>query len=149
MSFKQKIHARCLQLLNEKISALQQIIKDLTESAANEGKSTAGDKHETALAMLQIEQENTSRQLKTALDQKDILEKIDPAAKTIQVGAGSVIKTNNGYLFLSVPLGKIKVDDTTVIALSPQSPLGKNLAGLKPNSITEMNGVRYLIETVF
>ena len=148
MNFKQKIHVRCLQLLNEKINYLQQTLKDLTASAANEGKSTAGDKHETALAMLQIEQENTSRQLKTALDQKDTLERIDPAAKTSQVGAGSVIKTNNGYLFLSVPLGKIVVDDTTVIALSPQSPLGKNLAGLKTNSITVMNGVRYMIEYV-
>jgi hypothetical protein len=42
---------------------LQQVLADLKESGANETKSTAGDKHETALAMLQIEQANTRGQL--------------------------------------------------------------------------------------
>ena len=34
---------------------LQQVLNDLKESGVNETKSKAGDKHETTLAMLQIE----------------------------------------------------------------------------------------------
>lgn len=148
ISFKQKVHLHCIALLNEKIQTLQQTLKALTESAANETKSTAGDKHETALAMLQLEQEKVSRQLKTVLDQKVILEAIDPSLKSIRIVSGSLVKTDKGFLFLSVALGKIMVDDTTVIALSPQSPLGKKLMGLKRKDYTDIKGTSYTVETI-
>lgn len=148
MSFKQKIHTYCIHLLNEKIKTLQYTIKELTESAANETKSTAGDKHETALAMLQLEQENVNRQLKAVLDQKVMVESIDPSLKNLRVGNGSLVKTNKGFLFLSVALGKIIVEEVQVIVLSPQSPLGKKLMGLKRNDYTDVNGIQYVIETI-
>ncbi len=59
MTLKQKIHGHTLEIINAKISLLQKVLADLKESGSNETKSTAGDKHETALAMLQIEQANT------------------------------------------------------------------------------------------
>jgi hypothetical protein len=63
MTLKQKIYNYYLQLINDKVHLLQQVLADLKESGSNETKSTAGDKHETALAMLQIEQANTRGQL--------------------------------------------------------------------------------------
>ena len=95
---------------------------DLKESATNETKSTAGDKHETALAMLQIEQKNTGVQLGNLLSQKTILDKIDPAIKPVHVTNGALVKTSRGYLFISIPLGRILVAGNIVIVLSPQSP---------------------------
>lgn len=148
MSFKQKVHRHCIKLLNEKSHTLQQALKELTNSAANETKSTAGDKHETALAMLQIEQENISRRLKTIADQKAAVESIDISSKHIAIGSGSLVKTDKGYLFLSVALGKVIVDNIPVIILSPQSPLGKKLMGLKRNDYTDINGTVYTVETI-
>jgi len=58
MSIKQKIYTHFLKMLNTNISILQKSLVDLKESSSNETKSTAGDKYETALAMLQIEQSN-------------------------------------------------------------------------------------------
>jgi hypothetical protein len=46
------------------VAAVQKVLADLHHSASNETKSTAGDKHETALAMLQLEQENKRQQLR-------------------------------------------------------------------------------------
>jgi hypothetical protein len=148
MTLKQKIYGHYFQVLNEKISALQQVLVDLKESGANETKSTAGDKHETALAMLQIEQANTRVQLKEVLDQKLLFEKIDPSLSTVVVVNGSIIKTNQGYLFLGIAGGKAVVDGNRVIALSPQSPLGAKLMGLTINDAAEMNGVKYVIENI-
>lgn len=148
MSFKQKIVAHCTKLLNEKIAILNNNLKELTESAANETKSTAGDKHETALAMLQLEQENVSRQLKTILDQKAVMESIDISVKHNSVVNGSLVKTNKGVLFLGVALGKIIVDDIQVIVLSIQSPLGKKLVGLKRNDSAAVNETFYMIDSV-
>jgi transcription elongation GreA/GreB family factor len=148
MTFKEAVHTHCIKLVNEKILSLRQVLNDLRESASNETKSTAGDKHETALAMLQIEQENINKQLENVLAQKTAIERIVLANQSSQVANGSLVKTNKGYLFISIALGKITVDDKHVIALSPQSPLGLKLAGLKVNDAIEMNGVKYIIETI-
>ena len=127
---------------------LQQVLADLKESGANETKSTAGDKHETALAMLQIEQANTRGQLKEVLEQKAALEKINPALSAAIVVNGSLIKTSRGWLYLSTALGKARVGDITVIALSPQSLLGKKLLGLTVSDVAEINNNFYVIESI-
>lgn len=127
---------------------LQQVLADLKESGTNETKSTAGDKHETALAMLQIEQANTRAQLSDALDKKTALEKIDPLLSSNKIVRGSVIKTDHSYLFMSTALGKIKIEGMSVTALSPQSPLGVKLMGLIAGDVAEINNIKYLIESI-
>ena len=127
---------------------LQQVLADLKESGTNETKSTAGDKHETALAMLQIEQANKRNQLQEVMTQKNALEKINPALTSNTILNGSLIKTSRGYLFMSVALGKAVVEDKTVIALSPQSPLGQKLMSLSINSTASVNNIDYTIESI-
>ncbi len=148
MTFKEKIYRYYLQLITEKVRILQQSLHELTESAGNETKSTAGDKHETALAMLQIEQENISRQLKDALAQKTILENIDPALHTEQIVRGSLVTSNKGIFFLSIALGKATIEDQLIIALSPESPLGKAMRHLKKGDAYSFNGIEYIIKEI-
>jgi len=148
MSFKLKIYSRCCELLDEKIISLRNSLLELEEGSENDTKSSAGDKHETARAMMQIEQEKISKQLNEALEQKLVLEKIDASHCSLQIIKGSLITTNKGYLFVSVALGKILVDEKQVIVLSPQSPLGLKLMGLKVNDMTEINGIKYSIENI-
>ncbi|MBK7374316.1 MAG: hypothetical protein IPJ02_01695 [Chitinophagaceae bacterium] len=148
MNLKQKIHDHYLQVLNDREAMLQQVLAGLKESGSNETKSTAGDKHETALAMLQIEQANTRGQLQELLVQKAMLKKLDPALSAAMIVNGSLIKTNRGYLYLSVALGKAVINDITVMALSPQSPLGQKLLGLKAGEFARMNDTEYLVESI-
>ena len=148
MTFKEKIFQLYKQKVEDKISLLKKSYDELSESAANETKSTAGDKHETALAMLQIEQENTGRQLKEVLNQKSILEKIDPTLHTLEIVRGSIVNTNNGIFFMCIGLGKILVDENTVIALSPESPLGLQLMHLKQGDTFTFSGIDYIIERI-
>lgn len=148
MSFKENVYRQCAAIIQTKISLLQTQLHDLTDSAGNETKRTAGDKHETALAMLQIEQENNSRQLQDALQQKGMLEKIDPTLQTEQAVRGSIITTNKGIFFLSVGLGKIIIDEKTVIALSTESPLGNLLLHTKHGDTCKFNNIEYTIEQI-
>lgn len=149
MLLKQNIYSLCLQILNKKIEELNSALANATESANNETKSSAGDKHETARAMMQLEQEKLSHQLKDLQEQKTELEKIDISKISTQIAKGTLIESNKGFLFLSIGLGKITVDNKTVFAISPQSPLGKKLMGKKENDVVEMNGVKYFIENIF
>ncbi|MBL0183018.1 MAG: hypothetical protein IPP96_12280 [Chitinophagaceae bacterium] len=148
MKLKQKIYEHYLQVINERAARLQKVLADLKESGANETKSTAGDKHETALAMLQIEQANSRGQLQELLLQRSAFEKLDPGVAAPMVVNGSLIKTNRGYLFMSVALGKAVIENITVMALSSQSPLGQKLVGLKPGDIAEISNIEYVIESI-
>jgi len=148
MNLKQTIYDHYQQMINDKVAMLQQVLADLKESGSNETKSTAGDKHETALAMLQIEQANTRGQLQEVLAQKAALEKINSTVSASMIVNGSLVKTNRGYLFMSVALGKAVIENITVIALSPQSPLGQKLIGLKVNEVAAINNIEYLVESI-
>ena len=148
MNFKQKVYQHYFQMIESRVESIQKILADLKDSAGNETKSTAGDKHEVGLAMLQIEQANTGKQLEDALSKKTFLERINPQIKTDVVVNGSLIKTNRGYLFLSAALGKAEIEGEKIIALSAQSPLGQKLMGLKSEDIAEVNGTKYVIDSI-
>jgi hypothetical protein len=148
MTFKEKVYQQYLQIIKDKILSLETILNDLNESAKNETKSTAGDKHETALAMLQIEQENTRKKIAETIEQKTQLERINIHQKSDTIIKGSLIKTDKGSLLLSIALGKIVIDEITITALSPQSPLGIKLLGLKMNDMVEINNNQFLIKDI-
>ena len=137
-----------MDLLLQKIDALQKNLHDLSDSAGNETKRTAGDKHETALAMLQIEQENNSRQLKEVLQQKAILEKLDAALQTAIIVRGSLVHSNKGIFFIGLGLGKLKVENEIVFAVSPDAPLGKLLLMKKAGDGFQLNNTAYEILSV-
>jgi len=148
MTLKLQIYNHYLRLANDKVQQLQQVLADLKESGSNETKSTAGDKHETALAMLQIEQAQKRDQLKEAQAQLAAMHKINPAISAAVIVNGSLVKTNRGYLFVSVALGRAVIDGVQVMALSPQSPLGIQLIGLSAGDKATFNQHQYLIETI-
>jgi transcription elongation GreA/GreB family factor len=148
MLFKEKVHAHYLTVLTSKIKLLQQKLTDLKEIGSHETKSTAGDKHETALAMVQIEQANTRSQLQEVLIQKEIFDKIKMGVSSTTVINGSLIKTDKGFLYLSIALGKISIDNLSIISLSPQSPLGIKLKGLTVGDVAEVNNIKYIIQHI-
>ena len=148
MTFKQKIQQHYLQLVQDRIDVYKDMIAALTEDSKNDAKGSAGDKHETALSMMHIEQEKLNRKLREVLDQKVVLDKIDAATIAETIIVGSLVKANGIYMFLSVALPKIAVDGINVIALSPQSPLGNKLIGNSVGFSFEINGTKYLIESL-
>ena len=79
---------------------------------------------------------------------KAILDKIDSNTIAETIIVGSLVKANGIYLYLSVALPKISVEGINVIALSPQSPLGNKLMGNEVGFTFEINGTKYVIETI-
>ena len=148
MTFKQKTHQHYLVLVQDRIDVFKDMIVALTEDSKNDAKGSAGDKHETALSMMHIEQEKLNRKLREVLDQKAVLDKIDAQTIAENIIVGSLVKANGIYLYLSVALPKISIEGVNVIALSPQSPLGNKLMGNAIGFSFEINGTKYLVETI-
>lgn len=149
MNFKQQIHQYYQQLVQDRIDVFRDMIAALTQDAKNDAKGSAGDKHETALSMMHLEQEKLNRKLVEILEQKSILDKIDPMAIHNKIALGSVVETNNMTLFISTALPKITVAGKSVIAVSPQSPLGQKLLGNVTGFSFEVNTTNYTIGNVF
>jgi transcription elongation GreA/GreB family factor len=125
------------------------MISGLTEDAQNDAKGSAGDKHETALSMMHLEQEKLNHKLKEILDQKAILDKIDPNSNHNKIALGSMVQANGMLLFISAALPKINIDQSTIIAVSPQSPLGSKLMGNSEGFTFEINTSQFTVEKVF
>jgi len=49
---------------------------------------------------------------------------------------------------MSMALGKATIDGNSVIALSPQSPLGQKLLGLSTGDVAAINNNKYVIEAI-
>lgn len=147
--FKQKVLNYYRQQVQDKEDAFRDMISALTDDAANDAKGSAGDKHETALSMMHLEQEKLTAKLREVLGQKEILSKIDAENTTAKIVLGSLVKANEMYLFVSAALPKISVEGKTVIALSPQSPLGKKLIGMKAGDTFDIGTAKYFIEEFF
>ena len=145
---KQLILQQHQQLLQDKIDVFRDMITALTEDAQNDAKGSAGDKHETALSMMHIEQEKLNHKLKEILAQKAIIDKIDASANHTKIALGSLVQANGMLLFISAALPKITVDDKSIIAVSPQSPLGSKLIGNEVGFSFEINTTKYNIEKI-
>lgn len=148
MFSKQKIHQQYLQLVQDKIDVFQDMILSLTEDSKNDAKGSAGDKHQTALSMMHIEQEKLTHKLKESIEQKSILDKIDASQIHNKVAVGSLVKTNNLTVYISVALAKITIENQNIFAISPQSPLGIQLMGKGADFEFEINGTQYKILNV-
>lgn len=149
MHLKQNILHYYKQQIQDKEDAFRDMIAALTADATNDAKGSAGDKHETALSMMHLEQEKLNHKLQEILSQKAIINKIDPDAKSAKVALGSLIKANNMHLFISAALPKIMVNGVSIIALSPQSPLGRKLMGMEAGGSFEISGSTYIIEDIW
>lgn len=148
MTLKQKIKQQHLQLLQDKIDVYQDMISGLSDDAQNDAKGSAGDKHETALSMMHLEQEKLTNKLKEAIVSKEILEKIDVLKTTPTITLGSYVKVNTMQLFISAALPKISVEGVTILSVSPQSPLGNQLIGKKQHDTVVVNGNSFTIHEI-
>jgi len=128
IELKLQLLKKCQIMIAERKQSILHNLKQIEESLFSETKSSAGDKHETGRAMLQIERENTGKQLSQVQAIEVILIRIQ-LQKTDRVSLGSVVMTSGGNYFLSVPTGEIILDKTTYYAIGVGAPIGKLLLG--------------------
>ena len=148
MSIKEKVHAALTATLAEKIDRLRQNLTDLRASAANETKSTAGDKYETALAMLQEDIFRANFQLQKVLEQAAATAILPLHEITDRIAEGSLVKTDRALFYIVPGGGKITAEGISVICVSPHSALGIKLCAAKKNDTVTQNGSSHVITEI-
>jgi transcription elongation GreA/GreB family factor len=145
---KEDVHNACLNHLKARIQEISSEIKALTEDSKDSAKSTAGDKHETAGAMVHLEQEKLNKRLSILSEQLNQIEKIKIQNISNSVTVGSLVLTDKGYFFIASALGKISVEGENVFVVSASSPLALKLLGLSTKDTVEVNGTVYEVKEI-
>lgn len=127
---QQVVKKELLSILETKRESILLIQQRTTDS--NDVKSSAGDKHETGVAMAHLEQEKIGKQLQLLESMLSTVNKLAPLASP-KIQPGNLIHTSSGCYFLSVGLGKIEVNEKPIYCLSSQSPIGQLLLGKQVN----------------
>jgi len=145
--FKHIVIEECTKILKERISAIELELKFLLKDIAEDTKSSAGDKYETSREMANIERGKQESQLAITRKSLNILKNARHTKKEIIAG-GNLIRTDKNWIFLSISLGPVTVNNEVVLVITPLSPLGSSFIDLRPGEIVKFNKQDYTIEAI-
>ena len=129
MAVKQELYTFCKTFVEDRIKRVQSQIKEVQMALATETKSSAGDKHETGRAMLQLEREKLGQQLVDAEKMMQLLYSVDIFSKKNTACLGSLVKTTGANYFLAISAGEYKAGPENYYCISLNTPIGIMLLG--------------------
>jgi len=145
---KNTLYEECKSVVENRYQKIKQNIADIEESLEEESKSSAGDKHETGRAMLQIDRENAGKQLLEIEKVKQLLPKIDVNSTSDYARLGSLVYTDNATYFLGISIGDVAVNKTHYLCVSLNSPVGSLLSGKKKGDTFSFNERAFKVTSI-
>lgn len=145
---KENVYLQCLKFVENRYQTIQNTISEIQESLASETKSSAGDKHETGRAMLQLEREKAGNQLAEIQKIKQSFSKINIQNTSSCIGLGSLVKTSNNNYFIAISASAFSVDSMKIYAISPNTPMGQLLMGKSVGDEIIFREQKFLVEEV-
>ena len=148
MNVKGRIYSKLSSLVSERIDSLETDLVAIQKDKNDATKSTAGDKHETSRALMQIEEDKLKVQLQNALNIQNQLTQINIELQNKKIEFGALVFTNQLNYFISVALGKIEIEEVTFYAISPVSPIAKSLLNKTIGDSVEFRGQKIEITNI-
>lgn len=148
MSLKLELYQLCTSFIDTKREVVMNTIASIETSLLSETKSSAGDKHETSRAMLQLEREKAGNQLAEINKMQAVLNRVHVDKNTTVVALGSLVYTSQLNYFIAVSAGRLEVNDQLFYAISSNSPIGKLLLGKSTDDTVVFNGKNILIQKI-
>ena len=149
INLKDLLFNHCENHINTKFKNYLKIDQELFKSLNEETKSSAGDKHETTRAMIQIEREKNSKRIKEIENSKKQLIVIKSVQlNNLKVSPGSIIFTSNNNYFISISSEIYSSDTNKIYCVSTNTPIAKSYLGKKIGDIVTFNNIESKIEKI-
>ena len=142
---KTSLLAVCKDYVNQRIANAQEAITAASEAAADDTKSSAGDKFETTREMMQQELNRHHQLLADAKRMSGMLNTLEARTDTGPVKPGSLVTTNQGCFFIAISMGQCQIEGQSYWVISPASPLGQRLIGLEVGEQLTFGGTVYQV----
>ena len=127
---------------------IQGQIQGLEQALTSETKSSAGDKHETGRAMIQLEREKLGRQWAEIEKTQQLFLKVPKNRIAKTVGLGSLVITDSVGYYISISAGEFKREGKTTYCISAVTPIGQLLMGSSVGDTFTFNGKSISILTI-
>jgi len=121
--------------IERKVEYLNQSLESAIISRNSDTKSSAGDKFETSREMVQIEIHKIETEILKAKQQ----------LQNLAINPSQLITTDKGVFFISIPFGKIKIDNSELICISNSAPIAKLLLNTEISARFNYGGVDYKV----
>jgi transcription elongation GreA/GreB family factor len=138
----------CKAFTENRLRKVKNTISSIEDSLFDQSKSSAGDKHETERAMLQIDRENAGRQLLEIEKLQEVLNKVDVSKSSKNISLGSLVETDTVTYFIGISAGKVTVKNDDYYCIALQAPIGQLLLGKKKGDSLIFNGKTISINSV-
>lgn len=135
--------AYCSNKYEDLNKRMQQLRVDLN----SESKSTAGDKHETGRAMIQLEMEKMQAQLQIWEQHLTRCKSLD-SKKVKKIETGALAKTNKGHLFFGVGLGQISFKQESIFCIAMNAPIAQAMISESAGSSVNFQNTLWTIEAI-
>lgn len=149
MKIKEELYQQCIGHIHKRLETIEATMASNQKALQSETKSSAGDKHETGRAMLQLEMEKAGQQLQSIQQMKEVVQRIDVSKTSNIIHLGSVVVTNKANYFISVSAGQLKANNELYFAISTSSPVGKLFLGKQEGDSVVFNGNQIKISRIF
>ncbi|MDP5062652.1 MAG: 3-oxoacyl-ACP synthase [Maribacter sp.] len=147
-TLKKEAYNFCVLFVTDRLTRIQNHIKELETALTSETKSSAGDKHETGRAMIQLEREKLGQQLAELEKTQQLLSKVPKDRKAPTIGLGSLVITDTFIYYIAISAGEFKSKPKSVYCISAATPIGKLAFGKAVGDVFSFNGKELTIVEV-
>lgn len=144
-NIKEQLYNLCIAYVQKRMQAAEDAFRAAEQASNDDTKSSAGDKYETGRAMMQQEKDRNTIQLNEANKLMVAMSLIGTKNISAVVETGSLVVTDKGRFYLAISAGTLVVDGVSYFAVSPASPIGMRMKGMKVGEVFEVNGKKYKI----
>jgi len=145
VTLKERLYLQCETFIGNRLKTLQNTINEIQKALLFETKSTAGDKHETGRAMLQLEREKLGQQLAEIQKTKELLSRVDSQKESTTICLGSIVYTTRLNYFISISAGELIDNNVKFYAISPNTPIAKLLLSKRKGDGIKFRGEKSVI----
>lgn len=145
---KASLLAACKKYVSGRIDNALQAIASAQDAAADDTKSSAGDKFETTREMMQQELNRHQQLLADAQRMEQVIASVSIHLDDGPTKLGSLVATSQGVFFIAISIGQLQIDGVPYWVISPASPLGQLLIGTTEGQQITFNGTTYQITKI-
>lgn len=147
MKIKNELLQACLDYANKRIDNYKNELSTIKESIESNDKG-GDDDDDSGNGKLFNDLEKNSQHLNDAQKMLDSIKAISPNVVSEHVVLGSFVKTTTNHFFISISAGKIDLDNLSVFAISPSSPIGTLLINKRKGDVVQFNNNSFTITEV-
>jgi hypothetical protein len=147
-TLKISLWTKAQEILVTHIKEVQYQLLELQEASDGEDKNSAGDKYEVGREIINQSRELLDKQLESYRRMQNMLKTV-AMSDADKVQEGSLIKLPLGFIWVSVPLGKIEMEGVSYQLVSKDSPLIQALWELKAGDSGTFRDKKIKIEAIY